>query len=44
MTKSERNALEARTKDLMAQGIEREIAKAMARAELECRLIKPVVN
>lgn len=44
MTKSERNAVYARTKDLMAQGVEREIAKAMAHAELECGLIKPVVN
>lgn len=44
MTKAEKKALEARVKDLVAEGIEKELAKVMAKAELDCFLIKPVVN
>lgn len=44
MTKAEKKALEARVKDLVAEGIEKELAEVMAKAELDCFLIKPVVN
>lgn len=44
MTKAEKTAVKARTKDLIEQGIDRTIAEVMARAELEAGLIKPVVN
>lgn len=44
MTKSERNAINARIKDLVNQGIKKELAEVMAKAELECELIRPVVN
>ena len=44
MTKAEKKAIEARTKDLIKQGIEKELAKVMAKAEFDCGLIKPVVN
>lgn len=44
MTKAERKAIEARTKDLIAQGIDKELAKVMAKVELETGLIKVVVN
>lgn len=44
MTKAERNAVKARTNDLIKQGIDKTIAKVMAKAELESGLIKPVVN
>lgn len=44
MTKAEKTAVKARTKDLIEQGVDRTIAGVMARAELEAGLIKPVVN
>jgi hypothetical protein len=44
MTKAENKAIKARTQDLINQGIEKELAKVMARTELECGLIKVVVN
>lgn len=44
MTKAERKAIESRTKDLISQGVEKEIAKVMAKVELETGLIKVVVN
>ena len=44
MTKAERTAVKARTTDLVKQGVERELAKVMAEAELFAGLIKPVVN
>lgn len=44
MTKAEKKALEARIKDLVAQGIDKELAKVMAKAELDCMVIRPVVN
>ena len=43
MTKAERKAYNARVKDLIKEGIEKELAKVMAKAELECGLIRPVV-
>ena len=44
MTKAEREAKKAYKADLIKQGIDREIAEAMAKAFLEYGLIKPVVN
>lgn len=44
MTKAEKKAIESRTKDLIKQGIDKELAKVMAKAEFDCGLIKPVVN
>ena len=44
MTKAEKKAIDSRTKDLIASGIEKELAKVMAKAEFECGLIKVVVN
>lgn len=44
MTKAEKKAVETRAKDLIKQGIEKELAKVMAKAEFDCGLIKPVVN
>lgn len=44
MTKAEKKAIESRAKDLMTEGIEKELAKVMAKAEFECGLIRPVVN
>ena len=40
---SESKAKAARVKDLMKQGIDKEIAKAMAEGELSSGLLKPVV-
>ncbi len=44
MTKAEKKAIEARTADLMKAGVDKETAKVMAKVELECGLIKVVVN
>ena len=44
MTKAERNAIKARTEELVKEGIEKELAKVMAKVELETGLIKVVVN
>lgn len=44
MTKAERTAVKARTKDLIEQGVDKIIAEVMAQAELEAGLIQPVVN
>ncbi len=44
MTKAEKKAYTARVNDLVKQGIDKEISKAMAQAELLTGLIKPVVN
>ena len=44
MTKAEKNAIKARTNDLIAQGIEKELAAVMAKVEFETGLIKVVVN
>ena len=43
MTTAEKKAYNARVKDLIAQGIDNELAKVMAKAEIECGLIRPVV-
>lgn len=44
MTKAEKRAVEARAKDLIKSGVDRELAKVMAKAEFDCGLIRPVVN
>lgn len=44
MTKAERKAIDARTKDLIKAGVEKELAKVMAKVELETGLVKVVVN
>lgn len=44
MTKAERKAMTARIKDLIKSGIAPEIAKVMAKVEIEYGIIKPVVN
>ena len=44
MTKAEKKAIASRTQDLIKQGVEKEIAEVMARTELECGIIRPVVN
>lgn len=44
MTAAEKKTLKARIADLIAQGIDRETAKAMAKVEIEYKLIAPVVN
>lgn len=44
MTTAEKKAIKARTNDLIAEGIEKELAKVMARAEFDCGLINVVVN
>lgn len=44
MTTSEKKAIKTRTNDLIAQGVEKELAAVMAKVELETGLIKVVVN
>ena len=44
MTKAERKAIDARTKDLIKAGVEKELAKVIAKVELETGLVKVVVN
>lgn len=44
MTIAEKKAIDARTKDLIKAGVEKELAKVMAKVELETGLIKVVVN
>lgn len=44
MTKAEKTAIKARTNELIKEGIEKELAKVMAKVEFETGLIKVVVN
>jgi len=44
MTKAERRAINARVKNLVEQGIDKELAKVMAKVEFELDIIRPVVN
>lgn len=44
MTKAEQKALKARIEDLIKLGIEKSLAKTMAKVEIEYGMIKPVVN
>lgn len=44
MTVAERRVMNAYKKDLMKQGIEKELAEVMAKVLVETGVIKPVVN
>lgn len=44
MTKAERTAMNAYKKDLIAQGVDKEIAEIMAKTFVEYGIVKPVVN
>ena len=44
MTNAERIAINAYKKDLIANGVEKEMASIMAKAFFECGLISTVVN
>jgi len=44
MTKAERDAIKAKIKDLVNEGIDKELAEVMAKVEVEYELIRPVVN
>lgn len=44
MTKAEKTAMNAYKKDLIAEGVDKEMAAIIAKAFLEAGLIKPVVN
>ena len=44
MTKAERIAIKTRTEELIKEGVEKEIAKVMAKVELEYGIIKVVVQ
>lgn len=44
MTKAEKKAIEARAKDLVNAGVEKTLARVMAKAEFDAGLIKVVVN
>ena len=44
MTTAERKAIKARTNDLIKAGVDKELAKIMAKAEFDTGLIKVVVN
>ena len=44
MTKAEKEVVKIRTRELIAEGIDKELAKVMAKVEVEYGIIKPVVN
>jgi len=44
MATAEKKAIKARTNDLIKAGVEKELAKVMAKAEFEAGLIRTVVN
>lgn len=44
MTVAEKRAIKSRTEELINQGIEKELAKVMAKVDFELGLIKVVVN
>ena len=43
MTKAERTAYNALVKDMVAAGVDKEMAKVMAKVEIEYGIVKPVV-
>ena len=43
MTKSEKIAVNAMVEELVAEGVDKELAELMAKAYLDCGIIKPVV-
>jgi len=44
MTKAERKVFNERVKEMVAQGVDKEMAKILARVEVEYGIIKPVVE
>ena len=44
MTKAEKKVFNARVKEMIADGVDREMAKTLARVEIEYGIIKPVVT
>lgn len=44
MKNAKQKAFEARVRDLVKLGVDKETAKILAKVELEYRIIKPVVN
>ncbi len=44
MTKAERKAFNARVKEMIAEGVDKEMAKTLAKVEIEYGIIKPVVT
>lgn len=44
MTRAEREARKAYVRDLVKQGIDKQIAEAMAKSFVEAGIIRPVVN
>lgn len=44
MTRAERETMRAYKKDLIEQGIDKEVAEVMAKTFVEYQTIKPVVN
>lgn len=44
MIKAERECIKGRTNELINEGIEKELARVMAKAEFDAGIIKPVVN
>ena len=43
MLKCERECIKARANDLIKKGVDRELAKVMAKSEFDCGIIKPVI-
>lgn len=43
LMKAEKDAIKARTEELVKEGIDKDLAKVMARAEFDCGLYRPVV-
>ena len=41
---AEKEAKKAYKADLIAQGIDKELAEVMAKVFIECKIVKPVVN
>lgn len=44
MTRAERETMRTYKKDLIEQGIDKEVAEVMAKTFVEYQIIKPVVN
>ena len=44
MTKAERKVFNDRVKEMVAQGVDKEMAKTLAKVEVEYGIIKPVVE
>lgn len=43
MTTSEKKAITSRTNELISKGIDKKLAKVMAKVEFECGILRPVV-